>query len=69
MADPILVLCETCGSEGRIIVRCMAYEPGCATPHHHGERDEGECPDCEGTGYALIEGEPITLEDLEEYGG
>lgn len=57
MARPVLVLCEACGSEGRILT---------ANGNDPDSIDHGECPYCEGTGLALVESEPITLEDLEE---
>lgn len=50
----ILVLCEACGSEGRMFVG--SYED---------ERDIGECPVCHGTGREEVEGEPIEMEDLD----
>lgn len=65
MTDFRLVLCENCGSEGRLYRRCMVYEPGCAFAHEDQE-DAGECPECKGTGRALVEVEPITIEDLED---
>jgi hypothetical protein len=49
----ILVLCEACGSEGRVFVG--SYED---------ERDVGECPVCHGTGREEVESEPIEMEDL-----
>ena len=48
------VLCEVCGSEGRIY-RGL----------HEDERDCGECPACKGDGLAEVEVEPVTLDDLE----
>lgn len=54
MCRPVLILCDACGSEGRIY-RGL-YED---------ERDCGECPVCEGTGSVLVESDPVTLEDLE----
>lgn len=59
-----IVPCEACGSEGRIYLRCMTYEPGCGHAHYHGERDDGECPVCEGTGSAVIQTEPVDMDDL-----
>lgn len=68
MTDDVrLVLCETCGSEGRLYydggVRLMWYglEPV--------EIDGGECPECEGSGQLLVEVFPIELEDLDIRGG
>jgi hypothetical protein len=57
MNDYRLVLCETCGSEGRIY-RGL-YED---------ERDCGPCPACEGTGGEgeIVEVEPIEMEDLSD---
>ena len=43
---PIFVLCEACGSEGRIY-----------TGSYEDERDLGECPVCHGTGREEVEGE------------
>ncbi len=69
MNSPRIVLCDHCGSEGRIIRQCVGYEPGCAHPHNFGERDDGECPACEGTGGEIIETHPITLNDLDAMAG
>jgi len=54
MSDIRLVLCETCGSEGRILT-CNGGPD---------EVDHGECPICHGTGEELIAVEPIDMEDL-----
>jgi hypothetical protein len=51
---PLLVLCEACGSEGRL----LTSDGG---PY---DTDNGPCPYCSGTGLALVESEPVTLEDL-----
>ncbi len=63
---PILDLCRTCGSEGRLYVATWGYEPGCGHAPNHFEEDRGECPDCEGTGWELIPSEPMTEDDLNE---
>lgn len=65
MRDHILVICEYCGGEGRLYRSCFVYERGCGFSHPDVE-DDGKCPDCEGTGHALIEGDPITLDDFED---
>lgn len=57
MADYRIVLCEACGSEGRVLT-CDGGPD---------EVDHGPCPVCEGTGYEVIEVEPIELEDLETW--
>lgn len=57
IARPLLVLCEACGSEGRILT---------ANGNDPDHTDLGECPWCSGTGGELVECEPITLEDLED---
>lgn len=54
MTRPVLVLCETCQSEGRILTSNGG-------PY---EIDNGECPACKGSGTVLVEAEPITMEDL-----
>lgn len=59
---PIIVLCECCGSEGRIYRRASWLDSD-AGP---GEIDDGPCEACDGTGREMIEGEPITMEDLDE---
>lgn len=56
MTRPVLVLCEVCQSEGRILTSNGGPD----------EIDNGQCPACEGTGLALVESETATLEDLEE---
>ena len=59
---PTLQPCETCQSEGRIYRRQGSMRPW--------ETDDiidcGECPDCEGTGGALIPTEPVTEEEIME---
>lgn len=54
MCDHRIVLCEHCGSEGRIY-RGHANDPN--------PRDDGPCPVCEGTGYEVVTTEPITMEE------
>lgn len=64
MSDLRIIPCEACGTEGRII-RYAVYHSSA----HVGAPDEvdhGECPDCEGTGGAIIETRPIEMEDLNE---
>lgn len=57
-----IVWCETCGSEGRIYRQATYHSSAhIGAPN---EIDCGECPDCEGTGGALIEVEPIDQDDL-----
>jgi hypothetical protein len=53
--DARVVLCDECGSEGRIYHRssCNPYE----------EVDCGPCSRCEGTGWMVVEVEPITEGD------
>lgn len=53
-----IVCCENCGSEGRVYIG--QYED---------ERDNGECPVCEGTGGEIVEVEPITEDDIENLAG
>lgn len=48
------VLCEVCGSEGRIYTSRGGPD----------EYDNGPCPECEGTGIALVETEPVTEQEL-----
>jgi hypothetical protein len=54
MSSPRIVLCEACGSEGRIY-----------RGWYEDERDCGPCPYCDGTGGEVIETQPIDLEDLD----
>jgi len=56
MCDLRIVLCEACGSEGRI----LSCDGG---PY---DTDGGPCPYCEGTGGELIKVQPITEEDFTE---
>jgi hypothetical protein len=51
-----LILCQNCGSEGRIFV---------GPPNDPHPRDIGECPVCEGTGYEIILAESVDMEDLD----
>ena len=54
MSDPRIVWCEWCGSEGRIY-----------RGQYDDERDCGQCPACDGTGFEVIETQPIEMEDLD----
>lgn len=59
MLDPIDVECEVCGGLGVIGI-------GTEYDWHMGPSViEGPCPECGGIGREEIDGEPITLEDLE----
>ncbi len=58
--DTLLVLCEACGSEGRIY-RGHSNDPE--------PRDCGPCEVCNGTGKAEVECEPITIDDLDREDG
>lgn len=64
LADPIFVQCAGCNGEGRQYRSAWVYDRGCGYSYPDVE-DDGECPYCEGFGSEEIEGEPITLEDLE----
>ena len=57
--DHCLVLCERCGSEGRIY---RTVRPRWSEPY---DEDLGPCGECSGTGRAWMKAEPITLEDLD----
>ncbi|MGY3609892.1 MULTISPECIES: hypothetical protein [unclassified Bradyrhizobium] len=64
MSNARVVLCEACGSEGRLFTLT------------HISREDGQwdghsepCPWCEGTGGEVIETQPIDMEDLEEMCG
>ena len=55
-----IVLCEGCGSEGRI------YRSTGQSDRYGNELiDDEPCPYCDGTGGEIIKTYPITLEDLE----
>lgn len=58
--DVRFVLCEACGSEGRIY---SESRPRWGEPT---TIDHGPCGCCEGTGIACVEVEPVTLEDLDQ---
>ncbi len=62
---PVLVLCETCQGEGKL------YREGISRQWDIEPRIEciGTCPDCNGTAYALVDSERVTLEDLEDAHG
>lgn len=61
---PIFVCCAGCDGEGR------DYREGWFYDRFFGQvqdvEDCGPCPYCDGFGSEEVEGEPITLEDLEE---
>jgi hypothetical protein len=67
MCDVRVVLCETCGSEGRIYVTCTDYSPHWG--YTQGQVDIGRCEACEGTGGELIGVAPIDEDDLENMSG
>jgi DnaJ-class molecular chaperone len=54
--DVRLVLCDECGSEGRIITM-RGNDPDSETDH-------GPCTRCDGTGRMLVEVVPVTEGDL-----
>lgn len=56
MTDPRIVLCQRCGSEGRILR---------GHPNDPDPVDCGPCKACEGTGLEVIETELIEMEDLD----
>lgn len=57
---PILILCDRCQSEGRLLTQGSQVWD---------EIDNGECPDCDGTGRLLVEAEPVTLKDTQQWAG
>lgn len=60
MCDVRFVLCERCGSEGRL------YSGHSNDPN---PRDVGRCSDCDETGYAEVPVEPMTMEEALELDG
>jgi hypothetical protein len=59
----LLVPCPTCRGLAVKPRAVWVYEPGCGFGHDDAEEDA--CPECEGNGQVLVEGEPITMQDLE----
>jgi hypothetical protein len=59
----LLVPCPTCRGLAVTPRAVWVYEPGCGFGHDDTEEDA--CPECEGAGQLLVEGAPITMEDLE----
>lgn len=57
MSDVRIVLCDACGSEGRIY---------CGHPNDPNPRDCGPCTECDGTGEALVKVLPCDDTDLDE---
>lgn len=57
MSNARIVLCEACGSEGRIL--CSDGGPF--------DTDGGPCPWCEGTGGEVIETLPVELSDISDF--
>src|SRR5262245_48683857 len=57
LSDGMIVLCEACGSEGRI----YSGHPDDPNP-----TDCGPCPVCDGTGEAVIKAFPCDETDLDE---
>ena len=52
-----LQLCEACGGEGKLYTSRYGGNDPDVWP-------VGECPACEGTGYALYETEPVEEEEI-----
>lgn len=65
MCSERIILCEACGSEGRIYEQHWTYERDCGP--HLDDVDVGACPYCDGTGGEIIVTEPIDESDLEIY--
>jgi hypothetical protein len=65
MTDLLLVPCPECNGSAVSPRAVWVYEHGCAFGHYDTEEDP--CPACEGAGQTLVEGEPITMDDLEEW--
>lgn len=60
--DLRLVPCDRCDGNGTIEQRHPAFgSPSCPSPSI-----EVRCEWCDGTGYDVIEVEPITMEDLDK---
>jgi len=62
-----IVPCPLCDGYAVIPRAVWVYERGCAFGHYDTEEDA--CPECEGAGRVLVEGEPITIDDLDEMSG
>lgn len=56
--DVRVILCEACGSEGRILTSNGG-------PY---DNDYGECKVCDGRGFYFIETQPIEMDDLDAAG-
>lgn len=60
MCNARVILCEACGSEGRIRWGSRQFD------NYGNEMEHDEpCPYCEGTGGEIIETQPIEMEDLD----
>lgn len=66
MADPIFVPCPMCHGSAVIVVpsRQTHSKWDVDPPEYYNEEDE--CPECGGTGEVETEGDPITLEELDQ---
>ena len=64
MNDPRIVLCDHCGSEGRVRTGFYSHDQ-----YGNEMLDERECPSCEGTGGEIIETQPIDMRDLDIMAG
>lgn len=60
----LLVPCPLCDGYAAVGRAIWVYAAGCGFPHEDVEEDE--CPECEGNGRVLIEGELIAESDLAE---
>jgi hypothetical protein len=65
--DTLLVPCPLCDGSAVIGRRVTVYEHGCGFPHD--DTHEEQCPHCEGAGSVLIEGYPISMDDLDNMAG
>lgn len=58
MSELVIVLCDACGSEGRILRSASGH------PNDPDTIDCGECKTCEGTGFMIMEAEIAGEPDL-----
>ncbi len=65
MSDVVLTTCEDCNGYGARIVSSRHYHSRWDSEPPEYYNEELPCEMCAGTGRMIVEGKPITLEDLD----
>lgn len=64
--DPIFVPCPLCNGSAVMVVPSRHFHSKWDVDPPEYYNEEVPCPECEGSGEVQTEGEPITLEELDQ---